>query len=299
MSLVSFKELMDAAQDGRYAVGYFESWDKHSLLAVADAARITHSPVLMGFSGRYLSHPERLVQDPLSIYAAIGLELCTQLPVPAALVYNESPDMASVLEAAGLGFGLVMYSDERIGADVQLDRVKTVTRSVHLVGAAVEGEIFPLPGVGGLLAESPTDVPLTGVEAAVSFVTETGVDALAVNLGQVHLHGREHLRLDLERLRKLKQALSIPLVLHGASSIRRDDLKAAIDLGIVKVNVGSKLKQIYFETLRDACDALGAVYNPYVVVGSGLDGDVLTAARLALREVVADLMVQLGSAGKA
>ena len=299
MSVVSFEELMGPAEAGSYAVGYFESWDLHSLLAVADAAKITRSPVLLGFSGLYLSHPEQLVRDPLSVYAALGLEVCQQLPVPAALVYNESPDMDSVLEAAGLGFGLVMYSDESLDENNQRKRVRDVAKAAHRVGAEVEGEISALPGMGGTLVEPPAVVRLTEIETALSFVYETGVDALAVNLGQMHLHGRQQVRLDLDRLRELKSVLSIPLVLHGASSIGRDDLQAAVKLGIRKINVGSKLKQTYFETLREACDNMGEIYNPYVVVGSGLEGDVLAAARLALRDVVADLMRLFGSAGKA
>jgi fructose/tagatose bisphosphate aldolase len=299
MPLVSFNDLMGAAKDGGYAVGYFESWDKHSLLAVADAAKITQSPVLLGFSGLYLSHSERLVQDPLSVYAALGREVCQQLPTPAALVFNESPDMDSVLEAAGLGFNLVMYSDESLETGSQLIRVKEAAESVHLLGAAVEGEIFALPGIGGTLVEPPAEVPLTRVEEAIEFVTETGIDAFAVNLGQMHLHGRRIVRLDLDLLQELSTALSVPLVLHGASSIQLPHLRSAVELGIRKINVGSKLKQTFFDTLKESCTNTDDIYNPYITVGSGLSGDVLMAARLALRDVVVDLMKLFGSAGKA
>lgn len=291
--------MMAAAEAGGYAVGYFESWDMASLMAVADAAKLTRSPVLLGFSGLYLSHQARLVEEPLSAYAALGLEVCRQLPVPAALVYNESPDAASVLEAARLGFSLVMYSDENLDADVQRKRVREVAEKAHRLGAAVEGEIAALPGMGGLLAEPLSETPLTGIEAALEFVTETSVDALAVNLGQMHLHGRRELGLDLDLLRELRRRLAIPLVLHGASSVRRDDLRAATKAGIGKINVGSLLKQTYFETLKAACNDVGEGYNPYIVVGSGLEDDVLVAARLALKDVVADLMRLFGSAGQA
>ena len=299
MPLVSFKDLMGAAKDGGYAVGYFESWDKHSLLAVADAAKIARSPVLLGFSGLYLSHSERLVQDPLSVYAALGLEVCRQLPTPAALVFNESPDMDSVLEAAGLGFSLVMYSNESLEAEGQLMRVKKAAKSAHMLGAAVEGEIVALPGISGTLVEPPTEVPLTNVDEAIEFVAETGIDALAVNLGQMHLHGRRIVQLDLDRLQELSNALSVPLVLHGASSIQSPHLRSAVELGIQKINVGSKLKQTYFDTLKESCINTEDTYNQYITIGSGLNGDVLMAARLTLRDVVVDLMKLFGSAGKA
>lgn len=83
MALVSFQDLMAAAADGRYAVGYFESWNLESLLAVADAAEAMRSPVLLGFSGIYLPDPERIAREPLPAYAAMGLEVCRGLRVPA------------------------------------------------------------------------------------------------------------------------------------------------------------------------------------------------------------------------
>jgi fructose/tagatose bisphosphate aldolase len=192
-----------------------------------------------------------------------------------------------------------MYSDETLDAKTQQIQVKFVAEKVHRLGAAVEGETAALPGVAGMLAEPLTEAHLTDIEAALDFVSETGVDALAVNLGQMHLHGRQELGLDLNLLRELRRVLSVPLVLHGATSVRREDLSAAAKAGIRKINVGSLLKKQYFETLREACNEVGETYNPYTVMGSGLDGDVLATARLALRDVVVDLMNLFGSAGKA
>ncbi len=85
MPLVDFDSLMADAEAGGYAVGYFESWDQHSLMAVADAAEAMRSPVIVGFSGIYLPHPRRCVRDPLSLYAQMGLSLGRALSVPACL----------------------------------------------------------------------------------------------------------------------------------------------------------------------------------------------------------------------
>ena len=156
-----------------------------------------------------------------------------------------------------------------------------------------------LPGVAGTLTDTFSLAPLTSVEVALDFVNETGVDALGVNLGQMHLHGRQKLDLDLVLLDELRQALPVPLVFHGATSVRRDHLGAAARSGIRKINVGSLLKSAFFETLREVCNDVGDSYNPYQVVGSGLQGDVLVAVRLALRDIVVDLMNLFGSAGKA
>jgi fructose/tagatose bisphosphate aldolase len=290
MPLASFAELMTDAERGGYAVGYFESWNLESLLAVCDAAEGTQSPVLLGFSGLYLPNPARVVHDPLNLYAVLGLEAIRGLSVPACLVFNESPDFEWVLEAISLGFGLVMFSDETLGFDGQVEEVRQVVVAGHAVGAAVEGEAGALPGVGGELSTLPDDLQLTDPDRAREFIERTGVDAFAVNVGQAHLHGRKRVRLNLARIADLKQALKVPLVLHGASSVDRSDLNEAIRLGIRKINVGSALKRTYFEALRQTAVQAGEDYNPYEVVGSGLAGDVLTAGRLALQKTVEDWM---------
>ena len=298
MSLTSFNDLMAAAERGGYAVGYFESWNLESLLAVCDAAEATHSPVLLGFSGIYLPHPARLVHEPLSLYAALGLEAIRRLSVPACLVFNESPDFEWVLEAIACGFGLVMFSDETLSFDGQVEQVRRVVEKAHAAGVAVEGEGVSLPGVGGELSTLPDDLHFTDPGRANDFVERTGVDAFAVNVGQAHLHGRRQVRLNLPLIADLKQTLKVPLVLHGATSVDRADLTEAIRLGIRKINVGSALKRAYFEAVRLAAVQAGNDYNPYEVVGSGQAGDILTAGRLSMQKTVEDLMRVFGGERK-
>ncbi len=299
MPLVPFKDLLADADREGYAIGYFESWNMESLHAVADASESMGSPVLLGFSGIFLNHSQRVVKEHLSVYAALGLEVCRRLKTPACLVYNESPHFERVIEAIELGFGLVMFSKENLNFDEQADRVGEIVAIAHREGVAVEGEPMALPGVGGELLIAPDDVNLTVPRIARTFVERTGIDALAVNIGQVHLHGRSEVRLDLSRLKDLRQTIDIPLVLHGGSSISRTDLQAAIRLGVRKINVGSVLKRTYLEALRLGLDELGGNFNPYEVIGSGLAEDVLVKGRLAVQKVVEDWMCLFGSAGKA
>ena len=299
MPLVAFADLMADARRGSYAVGYFESWNLESLLAVADAAEAVRSPVILGVSGIYISDPNRRVVDPLSTYAAMGLDVCRGLSVPSCLLFNESSYIESVLNAVELGFSLVMFTDDEISPDKQAQQVKLVVKIAHAADVAVEAEVTPLPGVAGELSDSPDDLRLSNPKASGEFVERTGVDALAVNIGQAHLHGRRHVSLDLDRLRKLEEAVGVPLVLHGASSVLPRDIKAAVETGIRKINVGSALKQAYFNALQRACAEVGNSYNPYEVIGSGLDGDVVVAGRVALQKTVEDFMRLFGSAGKA
>jgi len=117
---------MVRASEGDYAVGYFESWNLESLQAVGDAAESMRSPVILGFSGIYLPHPSRTSKETLSVYAALGLETCRSLSVPSCLLFNESPHLDWVSEAIDLGFGLVMYTDEKLSFKEQSKRVRGI-----------------------------------------------------------------------------------------------------------------------------------------------------------------------------
>jgi fructose/tagatose bisphosphate aldolase len=178
--------------------------------------------------------------------------------------------------------------------------IRDITERAHGRGAAIEAELAPLAGVAGDLSLEPAeaDARLTDAAEASAFVEATGVDALAVNVGQLHLHGRKAARLDLERLSRLR-ALGVPMVLHGGSSIDAGDLREAIALGVRKINIGSRLKQAYFNALRDAVAAVPAAANPYEIIGSGLKDDVLIPGRLAMQREVERLTHLFGSAGKA
>ena len=299
MPLVALDQLMEAARRGTYAVGYFESWSLESLLAVADAAEAVRSPVILGFSGIYLPDPARRVREPLELYAAMGLEVCQRLSVPACLLFNESPYLEEVLRAVDLGFNLVMFSQEGLDPDQRIEAVKQVVEKAHSAGAAVEAELDSLPGVAGELEALPRDLRRSDPEECRQFVERTSIDALAVNVGQAHLHGRSQVSLDHERLHELARAVPVPLVLHGASSVSSEDLQAAIQSGVRKINVGSILKQTYFDALRRACTSTGESYNPYLVLGSGTESDVLTEGRVALQQKVEELLRLFGSAGQA
>ncbi len=289
---------MAHAEREQYAVGFFESWNLESLSAIADAAEATKSPVLMGFSGIYLNHPKRLRSEVLGVYSSMGLEVCRRSSIPAALVFNESPNPERVIEAIDLGFGLVMFADHKLSSTNQMTQVQQIVELAHRAGVAVEGEAESLPGIAGNLTDFPVDARLTNVEFAQEFIEQTGVDAFAANIGQMHFHGKRAIHLNLDLLRELNDVLDVPLVLHGSTSVSEEDLTEAIKYGIRKINLGSILKQTYFDALREACDSTDDTYNPYEVIGSGLKEDVLMAGRIALQSKVEYYLRLFGSAGK-
>jgi fructose/tagatose bisphosphate aldolase len=221
------------------------------------------------------------------------------MTVPACLLFNESPSYDWVLEAVERGFGMVMFADERKDFDALVETTSRVCRVAHASSVAVEGEPHSLPGVSGDLLSAPAERNMTDPTRAREFARATGIDAIAVNVGQAHLHGRGVVRLDLDRVAKLRRAVDIPLVLHGATSVSRDDLREAIHRGARKINVGSSLKRTCIESMRAALSRFGADYNPYEVVGSGLSQDVMVACRGAVQEMTKGYLELFGSAGKA
>jgi fructose/tagatose bisphosphate aldolase len=288
---------MTDARRGRYAVGYFESWNLDSIMAVADAAERMRAPVVLGVSGIYLPHPQRKVRDPLSHHAAIGLDVCRRLSVPACLLFNESPHLNWVHAALELGFNLVMFRDHGLTRALQIQVTQGLVSSARQYGVAVEAEPHPLEGAEGD-AKPKANGRLIEKRDAAEFIERTGVDAIVVTIGQCRCQAQHRARLDLRRIAELGR-LPVPLVLNGATSIDRDDLRAAVESGIRKINVGGLLKQVYFQALREACVQVGADDEPHEIVGSGLENDVLVTARLAMQNAVESWMELIGSAGKA
>lgn len=299
MGIASFSGIMADAEQHSYAVGYFESWNMESLLAVADAAERARSPVILGFSGISLPDRARSRPEHLADYHALASAVAGRITVPACLLFNECANADWISEAVRLGFGLVMFSDDDCDAKRLVEQTKRTAELAHASAAAAEGEPDPLPGASGELTAAPADPQITDPDSARRFVAETGVDSLAVSVGQAHLHGSRKVTLDLERLSWIRDFVDVPLALHGATSVSPADLEEAVRRGIRKVNIDSALKRVYFDALRASCVATGNTYDPYRVLGSGLSGDVAQAAREALSRRVEEYMGLLGSAGRA
>jgi fructose/tagatose bisphosphate aldolase len=194
---------------------------------------------------------------------------------------------------------MVMFTDEKINFDQQVQKVATVVSKAHKKNVAVEGELVSLQGIGSELTELPDDLKFTTPESAVNFVGNTGVDSLAINIGQAHMHGKTQIHLNLDALVEIKKKVKIPLVLHGGSYINPQDMKKAIEIGIRKINVGSILKKVYFQKIKDITGRLDAGSNPYEIVGSGFKNDINTQARIAVQQSIESFMVQYGSNNKA
>jgi fructose/tagatose bisphosphate aldolase len=295
MPLEAIGPIMRRAVEQGYAVGYFESWNLESLQGVIDAAEATRSPVIIGFNGDFLSRPTRAAAERLACYAALGRAAAESASVPCGLIFNECPRDDWVRAAIGCGFNLVMLADPEAPADAYTRRVAEIAALAHARGVAIEAELGELPcGVSG---GPPRGGSATDPEAAAVFVAATGVDLLAVSVGNVHILTSGRAELDLDRLAAIRRRVDIPLVLHGGTGIDDDSLRRAIATGVAKVNYGTYLKRRYLDVVRAAIAADGP--DPHRLLGIGGPEDVLVAGRRAVRDAVLERVGLLGCCGKA
>ncbi len=294
MPLRPINELIQHAREHRYALGYFESWNLESLQGVLDAAEATRSPIIIGFNGEFLNHPDRKLTERLEYYAELGKTAAACATVPCGLIFNECSDDEWVRNAVLAGFNLVMPADPAASYEDYRHRVAALTAFAHRYGVALEAEVGHLPtGTTG----TRNGNHLTDPELAARFIQDTGADLLAVSVGNVHIMIKGERDLDLERLSQICLRVAEPLVLHGGTGISASSLRAAINLGVTKVNYGTYLKQRYLQAVRTSVAA--NVDNPHELLGIGGDLDVMVAGRFAVRDAVLERIGLLGCCGKA
>ena len=200
MPLVPAADLMSHALRHRYAVGYFESWDVASLQGVIDAAEQWRAPVIIGFNGEFLSGVNRRDEERLEWYAALGRAAAESAAVPCAFIFNECSRDDWVRRAVTAGFNLIMPADPDAPVEQYTQRVTDITGFAHDHDIAVEAELGELPGGHDGAPDDRGSV--TDPAAAARFVEATGVDLLAVSVGNVHILIRGERSLDLERMQR-------------------------------------------------------------------------------------------------
>jgi fructose/tagatose bisphosphate aldolase len=287
--LVPFTELLAGARAGGYAVGYFEAWDGYSLDAVIRAAELERSPAVVGF-GCLLVDQGWLDRGGIEVLALTGRLAAERTDVPLALLLNEAHTLAHGLRGVEAGFGAVMLCTSEVGVNAELVRV------AHALGVGVEAELGSLPAGDshGRIDRSHASLTVPGEAAA--FVAATGVDALAVSIGNIHTLEGGAGTADLERLESIRQAVNVPLVVHGGSSFPPEAVPAVIERGVAKFNVGTVLKRDYLDALFAGYDHAPSVHD---LVGSHGESDVALRASGAVVERVRSLMRLYGSSGMA
>ena len=285
--------LRNACREG-YGVPYCESWNLESAQAVVEAAEKLKSPAIVGFNGGFLQHPSRRQPEKLAWYAGVRLAL-ESASVPVALLLNESSSLDQIDEAMRLGFNAVMPENEGLSLADYLCLVKKVVALAHPRRVWVEGQVGTLPAGHG---SHNSNGEMTNPHTAAAFVKETGVDALGVSIGNVHIMTRGKASPDLKALERIRAVVDVPLVVHGGTSLTPDSLRKMVGLGVAKINFGTILKQAYLEAVRESLKSYCPPLNPHRYLGMGGEEDIMTAGREAVQRKVEELMEICGSSGR-
>lgn len=231
MSLANMKELLREARARNRAVGAFSVSSIEMIQGVIRAAEALNTPVILQVA------QVRLPWSPLPVIGAAMLAAAREAAVPVAVHLDHGTTLDCIRQALQMGFTSVMFDGSRLPMAENIARTQEVIRLAAAYGAAVEAEI-------GVVGKTETGAALTAQcadpEEAVRFVRDTGVDALAVAIGNAHgvYEGTPELRFDvLERMQS--RCGDTAFVLHGGTGITPEDFRRAIGLGMHKINIAT------------------------------------------------------------
>lgn len=279
MSFVPMKGLLQAAWKGRYAVPSFCVWNAETLLVVLETAERLRSPVIV------MTSPFEVEVLSLSGFAGVARLVASRFIVPIALLLDHGDSPERVRQAIDGGYTSVMLDYSARPLRENTEALTRVVAMAKLLGVTVEGEIGHVGKADTVTMESDGDSTLTAPDEAAAFVAETGIDALAVSIGNAHGQYTRLPKLDFERLAAIRDRVRIPLVLHGGTGTPDADLRRAIELGIAKVNVATDLATTWCAAFR-----AGEKLWPPLAMGR---------ASKALIPVVEKWLRRTGAAGRA
>lgn len=271
MTLVSTRELMDTAAANGIGQGAFNVIHLETAEGLVAGAETAGVPLILQISENCVRFHGGLV--PIA-RGAMSIARDSSVPVALHLDHAESEELA--LQAVDLGFGSVMYDGAHLPYDSNVEVTHRIARYAQDHGVYVEAELGKVGGKDGAHAPGVRTDPAE----ARSFVEATGVDALAVAVGSSHAMTERSAALDLALITRLKEAVRLPLVLHGSSGVADETLVAAIRAGMTKINVSTHLNGFFTRAVREYLDANPSVVDSRKYIKAGRDALVLETARL-------------------
>ncbi len=261
------KEFLNRAKSEAFALGAFNLDSLETLKAVATAVAKTHSPAIVETS------PGELDYLGMRNLASLVDNAKREFGIPLFLNLDHATDLNIIEKSLDFGFNLVHFDGSQFPLEENIEKTKQVVFMARQKDILVEGEVDP---IGGHLTDSQT---------AKKFVAETGVDIFAVSIGNNHGIS-EHEGINLDLLQKIHETLPETfLSLHGGSGIPEDQIRAAIKLGVVKININSELRIAFKKNLDLTTDEL-AWYK------------ITPPALAAVQEIVENKIRIFGSGGK-
>ena len=284
--LVSAREMLEKARDGKYAVGQFNinnlEWTKSILLT----AQELQSPVILGVSegaGKYMTGFKTVA----AMVEAMIDELNITVPVALHLDHGSYEGCYKCIKA---GFSSIMFDGSHYPIAENIEKTKELVKIAHAMGLSLEAEVGSIGGEeDGVVGECAD--PAEG-----KAIADLGIDFLAAGIGNIHGKYPENWQgLNFDVLANVKEAVGgMPLVLHGGTGIPEDMIKKAISLGVAKINVNTECQLSFAEATRkyieDGKDLQGKGFDPRKLLAPGAD---------AIRATVKEKMELFGSVGKA
>ncbi|CDQ38448.1 tagatose-bisphosphate aldolase subunit GatY [Virgibacillus salexigens] len=243
--LQNTKEMLENARKESYAVPAFNIHNLETIQTVVEAAAEQRSPVILAATPGTMNYAGRAYIQAIAEVAA------KQHEIPIALHLDHHETYESITASLELGTKSVMIDGSKQTFDENIAISKLVADKAHTYNATVEAELGKLVGQEDDMVVAAKDAAYTDPDTVVEFVERTGVDSLAVAIGTGHGLYETEPHLDFDRLTKIKNLISIPIVLHGASGISKQDVQKCISLGCAKVNISTELKIPFSQGLRE------------------------------------------------
>ncbi|MEM7533773.1 MAG: class II fructose-bisphosphate aldolase [Chloroflexota bacterium] len=244
--LVPMTPVLQDALKGGYAVGSFNVANFEMMETVIKTAAHKKSPVIVSTAAaeaRYLG-PD--------VAHSMAQALAKKHNTPIVLHLDHGDTFELAMQCIRAGYTSVMFDGSHYALADNIRMTKEVVQAAHAVGVSVEGEVGRIQGVEDDLVVSEREASMSDVGEATRFAHETGVDALAVAIGNAHGFYKQEPKLDMNRLQAIREGSGIPIVLHGGTGIPADQIQEAIGLGIAKINIASKVRRAYMRSLYDA-----------------------------------------------
>lgn len=284
MNIISSKEILLKAREEGYAVPAFNMHNLETMQAILEGAWEKKSPLILAAT------PGTVKYLGMDYIVALVKVATNQYDIPLALHLDHCSDLGFLKACIDAGFRSVMIDASLEEYEENIRITKEAVGYAHKFGAAVEAELGTVGGQEEDRIVADREALLTDPAMALDFVKRTGVDSLAVAIGTAHGVYKLEPKLDFPRLKKMKEMLDLPLVLHGASGVSRESLEQAISLGICKVNISTELKIPFANSIRE--------YFKDHPEASDLR-QYLAPAKAAVKGVVIDKIDICGSSNKA
>ncbi len=261
--LVNMKDLLRDAEKGNYAVGSFSVANMEMVLGVIKAAEELQAPIILQIA------EVRLKQSPLEVIGPLMVAAAKGAKVPVAVHFDHGKTFEKISQALDLGFTSVMFDGSHLPLDENIAQTNRVIAKAREYGAAVEAEI----GCVGGSEDGSEDIAIncTKPADAVRFEKETGVDALAIAIGNAHGNYKSTPKLRFDILEEVDKITTTPLVLHGGTGITPDDFVRCSKTGIKKINIATATFDRVEQTVR-AAYSNGEINGYYDLQGAEVEG---------------------------